>query len=528
MTNGKKIVKKNWSKKSTYKRKSEPFYRNSKKNFNKFSVIPPPSDSDEFSDPDSKSIIFFPNNKSDINDKNKRQNDDDEPAFLIIPLNDESFFPEINVQDADDFPITGRFNEVISKRKRQQLRLAWKKEETPESILQKQLAEKIKTSQKDVDDFNNKNTLFKYPLRDQILLTDIPVSTKSTILNKFDENEKSRNSFDQSKFMNWVKDLLLLPFNKSKSLPMTLDKGHEEINKYINKVKIHLDNAIAGQDNAKEEIIDFIARIISNPDGKGNILALNGKKGTGKTRLIRKGVAEALERPFHVINLGGMNDVHVLNGHDVTYTGAKYGRLAQILMTSQCNNPVIYLDEIDKIQSGSDKGMEIFRILTHVLDEEQNHEFFDEYFAGIPIDLSKVLFVASLNDPENIDPILRDRLKIINVKELNTDTKVEIVKNYIMPELCQDVKIAKEKIEISDEIVKYVINHKVEKEEGCRQVKKIFETIVQKLNKQRITKTEYFKTDDFIEKIILTEKIVDDLLRNNLPVTQKYPQGMYT
>ena len=120
---------------------------------------------------------------------------------------------------------------------------------------------------------------------------------------------------------------------------------------------------------------------------------------------MRKGIAEALGRPFHVLNLGGMNDVHVLTGHDLTYTGAKYGRFAQILIQSQCENPVIYLDEIDKVQSGNDKGMEIFRVLTHVLDEEQNHEFYDEYFSNVSIDLSKILFVASLNNPDDIEGI---------------------------------------------------------------------------------------------------------------------------
>jgi ATP-dependent Lon protease len=226
---------------------------------------------------------------------------------------------------------------------------------------------------------------------------------------------------------------------------------------------------------------------------------------------VRKGVAEAFQRPFHVINLGGMNDVHVLTGHDLTYTGAKYGKLAQILIQSRCENPIIYLDEIDKIQSGNDKGMEIFRVLTHILDEEQNHEFYDEYFGTVPIDLSKVLFVASLNNPDDIETILRDRLKLVKVDDLTIQEKISISRDYIFPELFTQVAMPLDTMEIEDDIIRYVIRNKTEEEGGCRQLKRKWETIVQKVNTQRITKTGMF---DGVERVRLTERDIDELLKN--------------
>ena len=170
--------------------------------------------------------------------------------------------------------------------------------------------------------------------------------------------------------------------------------------------------------------------------------------------------------------------------------------------------------------------MEIFRVLTHVLDEEQNHEFYDEYFSNVKINLSKTLFVGSLNDPDNIDPVLRDRLKLIQVKDLDVKTKIDIVRNYMLPELCKEVAMSVETIEVEDDIIRYIINNKVEKEEGCRQLKKKWETMVQKLNTQRITGTGAFAKDEVVT-VKLREKMVDDLLLNSDTNADKIPYHLY-
>lgn len=353
-------------------------------------------------------------------------------------------------------------------------------------------------------------------MRKQILLTDCPIPIKALILRKYDELNKRGSglaaSADKSKFHAWIKELLTLPFNRTRALPVLLSDGPNIIKDYLGEVRKKLDNAVAGHVHAKEEIIDYIARIISNPKGRGNVLALVGSKGTGKTRLIKRGVAEALARPFHVINLGGLNDVHVLTGHDMTYTGAKCGRLAQILIQSKCDNPVVYLDEIDKIQSSSDKGMEIFRVLTHILDEEQAFEFHDEYFDNVPIDLSKILFVASLNNLDDVEPILRDRLKVIRLDKLSHDEKMCIAYDYILPELCSLVNIDLKYIDIPHEVMRYIIQQKTALEDGCRQMKKKLETIIQKLNTMFITQSGLYSANN--TTLVLTKENVDTLLKH--------------
>jgi len=502
------------------KSKSEPFgkklrtRKDTKKVQKKRSLLMlpqlPPSDDDTSSN-DSGNVAL------------NAKEEEDSPAYILIPImgNDmlQDELPEngeISMEDAFDYPI-GNGNKG---RNRNRLKLTIPRKKSPLTL-------RLESARKEVEDYNKENgDGKKHTLKDQILLMNTDVPVKANILRKLEDYEKSKSGYDSSKYTTWVKDFLQLPLGKTVPVPISLEDGTSRIQKYVTEVRSCLDSAIAGQDHVKDEVIDFIARLISNPSSRGNILALVGPPGSGKTRLVRKGIAEALKRPFHVINLGGMNDVHVLTGHDLTYTGAKYGRLAQILIQSQCENPVVYLDEIDKVQSSHDKGMEIFRVLTHVLDEEQNHEFYDEYFSNVKINLSKILFVASLNNAENIEPILLDRLKLIKTADLDLATKMNIVRNYILPEICSEVAMAVDTLDISDEVITYVIQNKTEKEEGCRQLKRKWETIVQKLNTRRILSKEPFTSEK--EKVTLTRSLVDDLLKNSDTSSNKVLEHMYS
>ena len=127
-----------------------------------------------------------------------------------------------------------------------------------------------------------------------------------------------------------------------------------------------------------------IGKWIKNPMSQGNVLALQGPMGNGKTTLVKDGIAKALGRPFAFISLGGASDSSYLNGHSLTYEGSVWGRIVDILIKSKCMKPVIYFDELDKV-SDTNHGEEIIGILTHLTDPSQNSEFSDKYFSGIKL-----------------------------------------------------------------------------------------------------------------------------------------------
>ena len=154
--------------------------------------------------------------------------------------------------------------------------------------------------------------------------------------------------------------------------------------------------------------------------------------------------------------MGGSTNGSTLEGHSYTYVGSTWGRIVDILMESKCMNPIIFIDELDKI-SKTEHGKELIGILTHLTDSTQNQEFADKYFSGVKIDLSRVLFIFSYNNPENIDPILLDRIHRVKFKSLKKQEKIYISKNYMLPEICKTVGFDKEQIIISDDIIENIV-----------------------------------------------------------------------
>ena len=160
--------------------------------------------------------------------------------------------------------------------------------------------------------------------------------------------------------------------------------------------------SVYGHENAKIEIEKIIGQWI-NGENKGYCFGFEGCPGVGKTSLAKKGIADCLKdedgvsRPFSFIKIGGDSNGSTLHGHNYTYVGSTWGSIVQILMDTQIMNPIIYIDEVDKI-SKTENGKELIGILTHLLDFSQNDSFQDKYFNGVNIDLSKVLFILSYND----------------------------------------------------------------------------------------------------------------------------------
>ena len=185
-----------------------------------------------------------------------------------------------------------------------------------------------------------------------------------------------------------------------------------------------LDKSVYGHTKAKRQIERVIGQWITG-EQSGYCFGFEGPPGVGKTSLARKGLSNCLKdkdgttRPFSFIALGGSSNGSTLSGHNYTYVGSTWGRIVDILMEQKCMNPIIFIDELDKV-SRTENGKEIIGILTHLIDPTQNEGFQDKYFNGIDIDMSKALFIFSYNDVSSIDRILLDRIHRIKFDHLNT------------------------------------------------------------------------------------------------------------
>jgi ATP-dependent Lon protease len=281
----------------------------------------------------------------------------------------------------------------------------------------------------------------------------------------------------------WVDGILTIPFGKNIEMPVKVSDGHKDIYNFLYDVNSTMEKSVYGHTEAKNKILQVVSQWISNPSSSGNIIALQGPPGIGKTSLVKNGISKALKRPFSMIALGGATDSSFLEGHNYTYEGSTWGRIASILMETKCMNPVIFFDELDKI-SETKHGDEIVGVLTHLTDQTQNSNFFDKYFTGIPFDLSKVLFVFSYNDDSRINPILKDRLIRIPLKGFSKENKILIAKDYLIPELCKNVGMELNDVIWEDDVLGHIITE-FTTEEGVRELRRHIENIYLKINMLR-------------------------------------------
>lgn len=263
-----------------------------------------------------------------------------------------------------------------------------------------------------------------------------------------------------------------------------IENQYGQINKYMANVKTTLDKAVYGHDKAKKQIERIIGQWI-NGKQDGHCFGFEGPPGTGKTSLAKKGLSDCLvdefgkPRPFAMIQMGGDANGSSLHGHNYTYVGSTWGSIVQILIDKKCMNPIIFIDEIDKI-SKTEHGKEIIGILTHLLDPAQNDCFQDKYFSGIDLDLSKALFVLSYNDVDAIDKILLDRVHRVKFKSLTLDEKIVICNRHILPEVYDKMGL-EDMIVFSTDVLKFVIEEYTS-EPGVRKLKEILFEIVGEIN----------------------------------------------
>lgn len=285
-----------------------------------------------------------------------------------------------------------------------------------------------------------------------------------------------------------------------------LNMSIESVDTSVTGITTILDKSIYSHDYAKNQILKIIGQWI-NGEQKGYSFGFEGSPGIGKTSLAKNGLAHCLidengvSRPFHFIALGGSCSGATLEGYGYTYVNSTWGRIVDILIESKCMNPIIYIDELDKV-SKTDAGKEIIGILTHLIDTTQNDTFQDKYFSGINIDLSKVLFVFSYNDPENIDRILLDRIHRIKFDNLLIDDKIVIVRNYIIPEVNKNMGF-EDIIILPDDIIEHIITTYTA-EPGVRKLKEIIFDLYGEIN------IELLKCKEFDLPIHITKEMLDN------------------
>ena len=366
----------------------------------------------------------------------------------------------------------------------------------------------------------NKLTRIEKPYRMTLLESNIPTLFKGAAMKKINSlRYMEPGSGEFYKIKNWVDTFMRVPFGKFETLPISIENGVEQCHDFMENAQKTLDEAVYGLNDAKMQIMQMLGQLLTNPKAIGTAIAIHGPPGTGKTSLVKEGISKILNRPFAFIALGGATDSSFLEGHSYTYEGSTWGKIVQILIDSNCMNPVIYFDELDKI-SDTPRGEEIAGILTHLTDTSQNSQFHDKYFAEINFDLSKCLFIFSYNDETKVNPILKDRMYRIQTKGYNEKQKTQIANNYLLPKIREQVKFNSDEIIIPDEVIQYLVDKHCNKEDGVRNLKRCLEIIHTKVNLYRLMKpgTNLFEEDMSFNvefPLTITKEMVDKLIKVN-------------
>jgi ATP-dependent Lon protease len=314
---------------------------------------------------------------------------------------------------------------------------------------------------------------------------NLPPEIQTMVLSKYHNLQNMEPSTSEYyKLRSWLEKLSSLPLGIYKELPAKIEDGQEICSAFMIRAQKCLADAIYGQEETKLEILQFIGTKMANPDSRGLSLLLIGPAGVGKTSLIKNGIAKALDWPFQFISLGGDSDASTYTGHQLVYEGSHSGKIVNSLATAKSMSMVLMFDELDKI-SQTPRGEEVQNLLIHLTDQVQNGDFEDKYLSGIPIDLSKVMFVFSGNDINKIDKILLDRMVVIKLQGYKTQEKIAIAEKFLVPNALKEVHLD-EKVNFSKEIIQYILETYVKDEPGVREFKRMIEQVVKKINMLRI------------------------------------------
>ena len=315
------------------------------------------------------------------------------------------------------------------------------------------------------------------------------------------------------KLRSWLEKLVSLPIGIYKQIPAKIEDGPKVCSNFMMRAQQCLADSVFGQEEAKLQILQFIATKLANPESRGLSLLLYGEPGVGKTSIIKNGIAKALDWPFQFISLGGDSDATTYTGHQLVYEGSHCGKIVNSLAAAKSMSMVLMFDELDKI-SQTPKGEEVQNLLIHLTDPVQNADFEDKYLSGIPIDLSKVMFIFSGNDITKIDKVLLDRMVVIKLKGYKIQDKVTIAENFLIPNALKEVNL-QEKVLFNRELITHILENYAKEEPGVREFKRCLEQIIQKINMLRIfnCKDMPFHIPNFALPFILTKEHIPLFLK---------------
>ena len=342
-------------------------------------------------------------------------------------------------------------------------------------------------------------------MKNKILGLDADMVVKKKLYTMYekmhdDDHDKIKNK------LNW---LIQLPYN------FLVKPSFNNINDYFVSIYEKLNSQIYAMNEVKEKILLHLNNKLHQTNSRGNILALKGLPGVGKTKLVQV-LADAVQQPYAKISFGGAVDSTLIIGHDQGWSGSSPGMIMQILARTKCSNTIILLDEIDKLSS-SVKGKEVQAALLHVLDPTQSMSFNDAYLNEFPHDISNVWFIATMNSDKGLDPALKDRLEIIDLPAYHKEDMVNIMIKHTLPEACIKCGLDRNDLTISESACYLLLNLVNIKSSGMRQVEKEIYNVVSKISFVHRIKNDIqmsFKIPDFNGMpYIIEKKLIKSMIK---------------
>jgi ATP-dependent Lon protease len=341
-------------------------------------------------------------------------------------------------------------------------------------------------------------------IRERLAKADLPADVRKEAERELGRLEKMPSAQPEYNIIRtWLEYVIELPWNK---------RSEESLD--IARARQVLDEDHYGIAKVKERILEQLAVLKLNPEAKAPILCFVGAPGVGKTSL-GQSIARALGRKFERMSLGGMHDEAELRGHRRTYIGALPGRLLQAMRRAGFNNPVLMLDEVDKL--GRDFRGDPAAALLEVLDPEQNKTFRDNYL-DLPFDLSKVLFITTANTLETIPAPLLDRMEILRLSGYSEEEKAQIARRYLLPRQLTQAGLTVEKCEITEPALKKIISAYT-REAGVRLLEQTLGRVIRKVAlkfAEGQTDAAVVKADDLAE-MLGPEPVLPEQARRELP-----------